>query len=175
MKVIRLLACVSLLAASSASFAAAPLLKMSKSVTVDAPAATVWAEAGNFNGLDKWHPAVTKDTLISGKNNVPGAVRHLDLKGGGYVKEKLLSYSKKHHYYRYTILDSVLPVSDYHSKLSVKADGADKSIVTWAGTFKRKDTGAHPADNANDETATKVIAGVYQSGLDNLKKIVEKK
>ncbi|MDE2150001.1 MAG: SRPBCC family protein [Gammaproteobacteria bacterium] len=175
MKSIRLLACAALLAGSNACFAAAPLLKVSKSITIDAPATTVWAKAGNFAGLDQWHPAVEKDELISGKNNVAGAVRHLTLKGGGDIKEKLLRYSAKHRYYRYTIVEGALPVSDYHSKLSVKADGADKSIVTWSGTFKRKDTGAHPADDANDKTATDTIAGVYQSGLDNLKKLVEQK
>ena len=175
MKSLRLLACVSLLAASSASFAAAPLLKMSKSVTINAPVAAVWAAGGDFGSLDRWHPAVEKEELLSGKDNVRGAVRHLTLKGGGDIKEKLLGYSAKHHYYKYTILESVLPVSDYHSKISMKADGADKTTVTWSGTFKRKDTSDKPADNANDKTATDTIAGVYQSGLDNLKKILEQK
>jgi hypothetical protein len=53
--------------------------------------------------------------------------------------------------------------------------GKNSSKVTWSGEFQRKDTGPKPADNANDKTATDTIAGVYQSGLDNLKKIVEAK
>jgi len=33
--------------------------------------------------------------------------------------------------------------------------------------------GDDPADTENDKAATDAISGVYQSGLDNLKKIVE--
>lgn len=175
MKRTRLLACAALLAASTSCFAAAPLLKVSKSVTIDAPVAKVWATCGNFNAINDWLAVVTKDTLIKGKNNVPGAVRHLDVKGGGYVKEELLHYSAKHHYYKYRILSSVLPLSDYHSELSAKAVGADKTVVTWASTFKRKDTGPNPPANANDKTALDTITGLYESGLANLKKVVESK
>jgi mxaD protein len=173
--ILRLLAATALLLTATVSFAAAPLLKVTRTVTIDAPADQVWAKCGDFDALDRWHPAVAKDTLTKGKNNVPGAVRHLDIKGGGYVNEELLHYSAKDHYYSYRILDSVLPVSDYHSTLRVKAIGADKSVVTWTGTFKRKDLSATPADNANDKAATDAISGVYQSGLDNLKQSLEAK
>lgn len=175
MKTMRVLLGVSLLMVSAASFAAAPMLEMSKSVTIDAPVTVVWARAGQFDGLDQWHPAVAKDVLIHGRNNVPGAVRHLTLKGGGDVEEKLLGYSAAKHTYRYTILKSVLPVSDYHSTLRARAVGAHRTVVTWSGTFKRKDTGANPPANANDKTAVGTIASVYQSGLDHLKQIVEAK
>ncbi len=172
---LRPLAGAALLLTTTAGFAAAPLLKVSRSVTVDAPAAQVWAKCGSFDALDQWHPAVAKVTLTKGRNNVVGAVRHLDIRGGGYVDEELLHYSGKGHYYSYRILDSVLPVSDYHSTLSVKADGAGKSVVTWTGSFKRKDSGPNPPDNANDKAATDAISGVYESGLDNLKKTLEAK
>jgi mxaD protein len=173
--ILRLLAGLGLLLTATASFAAAPLLKVTKTVTIDAAAEQVWAKCGDFDALDRWHPAVAKDTLSKGKNNVPGAVRHLDIKGGGYVNEELLHYSSNDHYYSYRILDSVLPVSDYHSTLRVKAAGQDKSVVIWTGTFKRKDLGPNPADNANDKAATDAIAGVYQSGLDSLKQSFEAK
>jgi mxaD protein len=170
-----LLGSLSLLLTATASFAAAPLLKVTRTITIDASADQVWAKCGDFDALDRWLPPVAKDTLTKGKNNVPGAIRHLDVKGGGYVNEELLRYSGQAHSYSYRILDSVLPVSDYHATLSVKAAGAGKSVVTWTGTFKRKDTGANPADNANDKAATDAIRGVYQSGLDNLKQSLEAK
>jgi mxaD protein len=172
---LRLLSCLVLLLTATASFAAAPLLKVTKTVTINAPVDQVWAKCGDFDALDRWLPPVAKDTLTKGKNNVPGAVRHLDIKGGGYVNEKLLHYSAKGHYYSYRILDSVLPVSDYHSTLRVKAAGDGKSVVTWSGTFRRKDLGSSPPDNANDKAATDAISGVYQAGLDNLKQSLEAK
>jgi hypothetical protein len=57
--------------------------------------------------------------------------------------------------------------------LTVKPAGKNKSRVTWSGHFKRKNVGDNPADNENDKTATDAVAGVYQGGLDNLKKISE--
>jgi len=47
--------------------------------------------------------------------------------------------------------------------------------MTWSGRFKRKNTGDKPADNENDKTAVDTMSAVYQSGLDNLKKISETK
>jgi mxaD protein len=175
MNSLRLLSCLPLLLTATATFAAAPLLKVTRTVTIDAPVDQVWAKCGDFDALDRWHPAVAKDTLTKGKNNVPGAVRHLDLKGGGYVNEALLQYSAKGHHYSYRIIDSVLPVSDYRSTLRVTAAGAGKSMVTWSGSFKRKDPSPNPPDNANDKAATDAISGVYQAGLDSLKQSLEAK
>lgn len=175
MKVISTLAFAALAAASSAAFAAAPELKASKSIDIDAPADTVWAKVRNFDGINTWHPAFAKDEIISGKNNVVGAERLLTMGDGGTIKEKLLAFDDKGHSFKYEILEGVLPVSGYKSTFTVKSAGKDKSVATWSAVFMRKDTGPTPADNANDETATKTINGAYQAGLENLKKISEAK
>ncbi len=171
---IRMLA-AALVLAPGLALAAAPTLKVSKSVTIHASAATAWAKVKDFGALNTWHPAVAKDDIVAGIDNQPGAERRLTLGDGGWVHEKLLSFDDAHHRFSYTILGGVLPVSDYHSTLHVVAIGKDSSKVTWSGTFKRKDTGEHPAADADDKAATTAIAGVYQSGLDNLKKILETK
>jgi mxaD protein len=72
-------------------------------------------------------------------------------------------------------VEGVLPVSHYTSTFVVTSLGAEKTMVTWSGKFKRKNSSDAPPDNENDKTATDAISGVYQSGLDNLKKIVEAK
>jgi len=51
----------------------------------------------------------------------------------------------------------------------------DKTLVTWSGSFKRKDPSDTPADSGSDKAATDAISGVYQSGLDNLQKIIAAK
>jgi len=163
---------ISMLACGYA-LAAAPLLKSSKTVTIDAPASKVWKLAQNFNGINTWHPAVATDEIVEGKNNKPGAVRLLTLKGGGTIKEKLLAFNSAGRSFKYTILESVLPVTDYRSTFVVKSAGKGKSTATWSGHFKRKNVGENPADNENDKTAVDAIDGVYQGGLDNLKKLAE--
>jgi mxaD protein len=162
-------------AISVAAFAAAPVLKVTKQVTIDAPADKVWEQVRNFDGLATWHPALASDKIVAGTNNKPGAERLLTLKDGGTIKEKLLSFDAKHRSFKYAILEGVLPVSDYTSTLRVKSAGKGKSTVIWSGSFKRKDTSDKPAANADDATATKTMGGVYEAGLDNLKKMMEGK
>jgi len=152
--------------------AAALRLTVSKTITIDAPAAKVWHAAKDFNGLNTWHPAVATDEIVEGKNNTVGAVRLLTLKGGGTIKEKLLAFDAAGRSFKYAILEGVLPVSDYTSTVIVTAAGKGKSTVTWSGSFKRKDTGDKPAADADDATATKTMSGVYEGGLDNLKKMM---
>ncbi len=173
MRTLRFIAFAALAVVSVAAFAAASMLKVTKQVTINAPADDVWAKIKNFDSLDKWHPAVEKDQIVAGKNNEVGAERMLSLKGGGTIKEKLLAFDDKRHSYRYSILEGVLPVSDYTSTITVVPAGKDRSTVTWTGSFKRKDTSDKPAADANDETATKTMSGVYQAGLDNLKTMME--
>jgi mxaD protein len=159
--------------ACGTAWAAAPRLTASKTVTIDAPASKIWHTVRDFNALNTWHPAVASDEIVEGKNNTVGAVRLLTLKGGGTIKEKLLAFDPAGRSFKYAILEGVLPVSDYTSTLMVKSAGKNKSTVTWSGHFKRKNVGDNPADNENDKTAVDTMGGVYQAGLDNLKKMAE--
>jgi len=153
--------------------AAAPRLTVSKTITIDASAAKVWHMVKDFNALNTWHPALAADEIVEGKNNTVGAVRMLTLKGGGTIKEKLLAFDPAGRSFEYSIVEGVIPVSDYRSTLVVKSVGKGKSSVTWSGRFKRKNVGDNPADNENDKTAVDTVGGVYQGGLDNLKKMAE--
>lgn len=155
------------------AWAAAPPLTTSKSVSIDAPAAKVWNLAKDFNGLNTWHPALASDEIVEGTNNTVGAVRVLTLKGGGTIKEKLLAYDAKSRSFKYAIVEGVIPVSHYTSTFVVKSAGKGKSTVMWTGHFKRKNVGDNPGDTENDKAAVDAINGVYQGGLDNLKKMAE--
>jgi mxaD protein len=175
MKSIVALALISSVFAAGTSGAAALELHVKKSITIDAPADKVWAAVKSFDALNTWHPAVDTDQIVSGTNDTVGAVRLLTLKGGGTIKEKLLAFDDTGHRFRYAIVEGVLPVSHYTSNVVVTALGNDKTLVTWSGKFKRKNVGDDPADTENDKAATDAISGVYQSGLDNLKKILAAK
>jgi mxaD protein len=164
-----------LMAISGEVLADAPMLKVTKSITINASPDKVWAKAKDFGGLHTWHPAIASTKIIEGTDNKPGAVRLLTLKDGGTIKEKLLSHNDLGHTFKYRILEGVLPVSNYTSTFTVAGEGKGKSKVTWSGSFQRKNTGPSPGPNEDDKTATDTMSGVYQAGLDNLKKIVEGK
>jgi len=170
-KIVLTLSAVSLFVSVNAF--AAKNLSVTEKVTINAPADKVWAKVSNFGDLGAFHPAVAKTEITSGTSNEKGAVRVLTLQDGGKITEKLRSHSAKKMSYEYEIVEGVLPVSRYVSTISVKADGAKKSVVKWKGNFQRKDVAAAPAAGQDDATAVKTITSVYRGGLDNLKKISE--
>ncbi len=162
------------LGVSSVALADAPkTLRVAQTIVIQAPVEAVWAASKDFDGLAKWHPALEKDEIVKGKNNVPGAVRVLSLKGGGTIREQLLAFSDPTHSFKYKILESPLPVANYVATFTVKAGKDNTATLHWAGTFKRKNPADNPPEDQTDDAAKKVIAGIYSSGLANLKKQVE--
>lgn len=153
----------------------AATLNVEEKIEVNSPTSDVWFKLHNFSDMGAWHPAVKKTELVEGINNKAGAVRLLTLQDGGTIKEKLTAYKFKEKSFDYEILEGVLPVSNYVSKLTVTEAMNGKSLVVWKGRFKRKDTSDRPAEGLGDEEAVKTITSVYKGGLDNLKKISETK
>ena len=140
--------------------------------TIAAPPDKVWAVIGNFQDMS-WHPAVASTEGEGG--NAPGAKRVLTLDGGGQIHELLEKYDadKRSFFYRIKAVDvKVLPVTNYSSWVSVKgAEGG--SLVTWKGAFYRGYPNNDPPPELNDQAAVDAVTGVYESGLDNLKTLVE--
>jgi mxaD protein len=167
-------ALAALLALPILALAAPPkTLSVTETVSIKATPDQVWAVVKDFDSLDKWHPAFAKDVLIKGSNNTQGTVRELTIKDGPSFQEELLKFSEKAHSYTYRIIDSPLPISDYKSTLTVKAGKDGATVVTWVGHFKRKNPADAPPEAESDAGAVKLITGVYQGGLSNLKKKIE--
>lgn len=163
------------LGAPWAVLAAAPgTLRVTETVEIKAPVSKVWATIKDFDSLNSWHPAFVKDEIIQGTNNKVGAVRQLTVKDGPTFTERLVAYRSKSHAVKYMIIDPApLPIQNYLSTISVKSGPDATTIVTWTGTFKRKNVSDNPPDAESDAGVTKFITGVYRTGLDNLKKMLE--
>ncbi len=131
-------------------------LEASKTIDVAASPEKVWQTIGNFCSIADWHPAIASCApgQQSGK-----PTRTLTLKNGATILEEQTARSDPKMQYSYTMLKTPLPVSNYHSTISVRKKGSG-SEISWKGTFKAK--GASNAD------ATKAIQGIYDSGLDAL-------
>ena len=171
-KTLLTMAALAVTAAGAAAFADAPkALKVVKTVNIQAPVDKVWNTIKDFDSLNKWHPGFAKDEIVKGDGNKPGAVRKLTVKDGPSFTEELLAFDEATHSYRYRIIESPLPLRNYVSHISVKPDGKGGSKVTWSGTFKRKSTSETPPEAENDDAAVKLVTGVYEGGLANLKKI----
>ena len=135
------------------------MTKVSMSTDLPASPEAVWELVGSFGALSNWHPAVEKTELESG-----GKRRRLSLVGGGSIVEELERTSDTEHVYRYSILESPLPVAGYVAEVRVReGPGGKGCTVEWSSDFKPKDVG--------EADARKVIEGIYQAGLDNLRKL----
>ena len=134
------------------------MLTVERSVALPATAAEVWSLIGGFGDLDKWHPAVEGcRTETAGDETV----RLLTLPGGGKLSEVLIAHDPARMSYTYGIVEGPLPVRDYRSSLRVDA-GTEGCKVVWSGEFE--------AEGTSDDKAREVIAGIYEAGLDALKK-----
>ena len=139
---------------------------------IAAPPELVWSLVGNFQDMS-WLPVVAR-TEGEG-DSAPGATRTLILTDGGEVHEKLEKYDAAKHslFCRIEEVDvKVLPVTNYSSWISVKpADGG--SLITWKGAFYRGYPNNDPPPELNDQAAIDAVTGLYDLGLDNVKKLAE--
>jgi hypothetical protein len=127
------------------------MVQLTRSVTLNASPGDVWALIGGFQGLPGWHPAVETST----REDIGGVEhRRLGLAGGGEILEKNLGSDTMS--VGYEIIESPLPLADYKATISV-ADAGGKAVVVWASTYEGT------ADSASD-----IVAGIYQAGLDAL-------
>jgi hypothetical protein len=135
------------------------MTKVSMTTQVPVSVDKIWDLIGQFNALPDWHPAIEKSELEEG-----GQVRRLSLVGGGSIVERLEKIDDNEHAYRYSILESPLPITNYVAELRVRpAKEGEGSTIEWSSQFDPK--GVPTAD------ATEVIRGIYQAGFDNLKKL----
>ena len=76
---------------------------------------------------------------------------------------------------KYEIVGGIAPVSDYNAWMQVKqGPNAGESTVRWFGRFYRVYKLNPPIpEGQDDETAINFITGVFDSGLANLKKVLE--
>lgn len=108
------------------------------STVFEAPAATVWAAARDFNGLATWFAgSVSVSAIEAGKTGESvGAVRNF-LFGETRIREHLVALSDVDCAYTYEFCDPApFPVKNYLATLRVTpiTDG-DQAFVEWWTTF----------------------------------------
>ncbi|MEE8536027.1 MAG: SRPBCC family protein [Kiloniellales bacterium] len=136
------------------------MAKVSLSSNLPVSPDSIWKLIGGFNTLPDWHPAVDK-CEIETKDNA--TFRRLSLVGGGTIVEKLEKSDDEEHVYTYSIVESPLPVANYSATIRVTESEGGGSTIEWSGEFDAK--------GAPEPDAVKVVEGIYQAGLDNLKKM----
>ena len=108
-----------------------------RSTVIDAPIETVWSVLRDFNGHERWHPAVAESHIegVRAPDQV-GAVRNFRLANGAQLREQLLRLSDRDRSFTYCILDSPIPLIDYVANVTLKrvTDG-NRTFWNWRSTF----------------------------------------
>jgi NADPH2:quinone reductase len=137
------------------------VIQVRRSTIIDAPVDEVWAILRDFNGHERWHPAVAESRIEDGRAaDEAGCVRRFRLTdGGGELREQLLTLSDRDRRFSYCILEAPIPLIDYVANVCLKpvTDG-NRTYWEWSSSF------ASPEDRA-DELAALVGERIYEAGF----------
>ena len=135
-------------------------VRIMRSGVIDAPIDAVWALLRDFNGHDRWHPAVASSAMESGDLvDQVGGIRAFRLKDGGVLREQLIALSDCEHSPRYCLLEAPVPLHDYVARMHLKpvTDG-ERTLLVWDLSFLPP-----PAQAA---ALTQLVAGaIYEAGI----------
>lgn len=134
--------------------------KVIRSTVIDHPIDAVWAVLRDFNGHDRWHPAVADSIIERGQtSDRVGCVRRFHLKDGSELRELLLTLSDADMAFSYCLLETPVPLLNYvaHVRLAPVTDG-DRTFWHWESRF---DTPA----GRDRELADLVGREIYEGGF----------
>jgi hypothetical protein len=136
-----------------------------KSTIINASTDRVWNVLRDFNGHDRWHPAVATSAIErSQPSDKIGCVRRFKLADGGELREQLLALSDLEQSFSYCLLDTPIPLFNYvaHVRLLPVTDG-DRTFWHWECRF---------TTHAGEEQRLVEMVGemIYQAGFDAVRK-----
>lgn len=130
---------------------------VSETVRLATSAQRAWSRIGGFGSVADWHPMLAR---VDVDGSGPGAVRTAHGKDGSQQRERLDGVDEQQHAYRYTMLSTALPVSNYTAEFRIDEAGEDASVVTWSARF---DVSA-----GEPGQAIEAVRGFLRAGLDAL-------
>lgn len=143
------------------------MVKVLRSTILDAPCDDVWAVLRDFNGHDRWHPAVATSRIERGEAaDRVGCVRRFKLADGSELREQLLTLSDLEQSFTYCLLDTPVPLLNYvaHVRLYPVTDG-DRTFWEWESRF---DTPAGQKDELRDLVDDEIYSAGFEAIRDHM-------
>ncbi len=140
------------------------MVKVIRSTVLSAPVEAVWDVLRDFNGHDRWHPAVATSKVERNiASDQVGCVRRFRLQDGSELREQLLSLSDIEQAFSYCLLDTPIPLFNYvaHVRLFPVTDG-DQTFWEWESKFDTK-------SGEEDKMAALVGDGIYTTGFNAIR------
>ena len=140
------------------------MVKVLQSTIIEAPVESVWEIIRDFNGHDRWHPAVATSSIERRRSpDEVGCVRSFRLGDGSELREQLLTLSDLEQTYSYCLLDTPVPLLNYvaHVRLAPVTDG-NLTFWEWESRF---DTPV----GMQDSLAAMVRDDIYLAGFNAIR------
>ena len=135
-----------------------------KSTIIDAPTDRVWSVLRDFNGHDRWHPAVATSVIERAQSSDRiGCVRRFRLADGSELREQLLALSDLEQSFSYCLLDTPIPLFNYvaHVRLLPVTDG-DRTFWHWESRFT--------TPTGEEKRLTEMVGEeIYQAGFEAIR------
>jgi hypothetical protein len=141
------------------------VVKVVKSTILEAPVEQVWDVLRDFNGHDRWHPAVTDSSIERGQtSDRVGCVRRFHLADGSELREQLLTLSDMETAYSYCLLDTPVPLFNYVSHVSlIPVTDGDRTFWQWQSRFDTR-------RGEESEMENLVGEGIYSAGFEAIRR-----
>ncbi|MDA8585017.1 SRPBCC family protein [Rhodobacteraceae bacterium] len=140
------------------------MVKVLRSTILEAPIEAVWDLLRDFNGHDRWHPAIATSQIERGRDaDRVGCVRKFKLADGAELREQLLALSDADASYSYCLLDTPVPLFNYVSHVRlIPVTDSDHTYWQWEGSFST-------FPEQKDDLARMVGDDIYQAGFDAIR------
>ena len=126
------------------------MVQVRQSTVIDAPVDAVWRVLRDFNGHDRWHPAIATSAIEGGEPvDMVGAVRRFRLADGGELREQLAGAVRREAH------ADLLP-----ARSAAAADGLCRDDPAEAGDRRRR----APSGNGAPSSARRSIGARSWSG-----------
>ena len=141
------------------------MAKVCASTIIAASIDQVWHVLRDFNGHDRWHPAVATSRLEDDQPvDMIGAVRRFELTDGAELREQLLSMSDADHCFQYCILSSPIPLLGYVASVRLK------SVTDIGHTFWEWSSEFQTPPGREAELKALVLDGIYKAGFEAIRR-----
>jgi NADPH2:quinone reductase len=113
------------------------MVEIRRSTIIEAPIESVWAILRDFNGHERWHPAVAASVIEDGApSDQPGAVRNFRLADGARIREQLLALSDVETSFSYCILEAPVALRNYVASVRLRRVTSDDTCLwEWRASF----------------------------------------
>lgn len=148
-------------AAAASGAGSGSTLSVSDSVTIHAAPDIVWSTVRDYDAPSVWDPFITSATITHGKNNKPGAKRHMTTSDGGTIDDTLTAWSADKRMLATRMTQTTLPIRSYRDRISV-GPTREGARLTWKAEFK-------PAHKSSSKAARHTVKHRITRALTHVK------